>query len=211
MPPARTCSECGDSLAGHRPGSKTCSNKCRQTRSRRSRRAKREHEEFEQRNPEGAREVAAIVRREAPDVITRVMKDQLAPIVRDAITEDTLRAIQRMLGLTDRAVQLLELDLENEDPTVRQKAYALVMRYTVGHPALVQPADTAAGGQMVVNFNLPRPDDPSPGTEDTPEQIEMKVCDMCQETKTTPEFVAGSDRCTECYESWRTTIIREFT
>ena len=127
----------------------------------------------------------------------------------DAITEDTLRAIQKMLGLTERAVDLLQIDLEDEDPTIRQKAYALVMRYTVGHPALVQPADSAAGGQMVVNFNLPRPDDPSPGTGDA-EALELRTCDMCDEEKPTTDFVAGSSRCQECYERWRTTIIREF-
>jgi hypothetical protein len=210
MPPARTCSECGEPLIGARPGTKTCSDSCRSKRSRRIRRANREAEEFEQRSPEGAREIAAIIRRESPDVIKDVVRDELRPIVRESLTEDTLRAIQRLLGLTPRAVELIALDLENEDPIIRQRAYTLITKYTVGHPALVKQDDADGSKQIVVNFNLPRPDD-VPAEVVEQESEEVKTCDLCGEDKAASEFAAGSDRCLACFNHWRKTIMEEFT
>lgn len=211
MPPARTCSECGNSLEGTRPGTKTCSNAHRQERSRRLRRAKRNHEEFEANNPEGAQEIARIVRREAPDVIHKILGDELKPIVRDAITEDVLRAISQMVGLTPRAVELMAKDLESEDSTIRQRAYTLITKYTIGHPALVKP-DEGNQGHMTVNFNLPRPDDVAENGEFPldAESLELKRCDMCGADKPTNEFVAGSERCEPCYTDWQKKVLKRF-
>jgi hypothetical protein len=187
---------------------KTCGNACRLRRSRRIRRAAREVEEFEQNHGLAAAEVAAVVRRESPDVITRVMHTALEPIVRESITEDVLQAINGMVGLTVQAVNALQEDLSSEDSTVRQRAYSLVIKYTVGHPALVKPTDTDEGKQLVVNFNLPRPDS-EPIEADAEEVIDVE-CDMCHMTKPSTEFVAGSTRCAPCFESWRSAIKEQF-
>lgn len=212
MPLARTCSECPNSLAGARPGTKTCSNKCRQTRSRRLRRAKREEEQFVENNGVAAQEIAAMVRRETPDYVKNVIQHELQPIVRDALTEDTLRAIKSLIGLTPRIVELIAQDLESDDDVVRQKAYTLVAKYTVGHPAMVQPDQTGLQGQMVINFGLPRPDAEAIAQVDAPdaEAVELKTCDMCREDKPEPEFVAGSDRCQACFDNWRETVMGQF-
>lgn len=212
MPPVRTCAECGKPLGSRSVRAKTCSNACRLRRSRRIRRTRTDFEQLESQGV-GAAEISAIVRRESPDVITRVMKEELAPIVREALTEDVLRAVQQMLGLTPRAVELLQLDLESPDATIRQRAYTLVTKYTIGHPALLKADDADGSKQIVVNFGLPRPDDvSSPGTEDTPaEAVELQVCDMCNEEKSAGEFVAGSTRCQDCFAKWRTAIMDQFT
>lgn len=208
----RTCSECGKPLASKSVTAKTCTNACRLKRSRRIRRANVEVQDFAERNNAGAQEIAAIVRREAPDVITRVMKTELAPIVREALTEDVLRAINTLVGLTPRAVQALMEDLESTDATIRQRAYTLLIKYTVGHPALIKADDSAGQGQMVVNFNLPRPEAPDPAepaaTEDA---VALRTCDMCAEDKPEDEFVAGSARCQACFEAWRANIVEQFT
>lgn len=213
MPPvvARTCSECGSSLAGMSVRAITCSGACRLRRSRRIRRSNREVREFAEKHNSAAQEISAIVRREAPDVITRVMKTELAPIVREALTEDVLRSINQLVGLTPRAVQALSEDLDSPDTTLRQRAYTLLVKYTIGHPALVKADATEAGGQMVVNFNLPRPEEqPAPVDAEEPVEEELAACDMCGAEKPLSEFVAGSTRCTECFETWRQKIRAEF-
>lgn len=208
MPLTRTCSECPNPLAGKSVQAKTCSEKCRSARSRRVKRANRKVEEFAEANNAGAQEIAAIVRREAPDVITKVMKDELRPIVREALTEDVLRAVEQMLGLTPRAVELLAADLESEDSTVRQRAYTLVTKYTIGHPALLRPEDGAGAGQITVNFALPRPDDTEEVIE--VESEEVRTCDSCNTEKPEHEFVAGSDRCRTCFEEQKAAVLEAF-
>ena len=203
---ARTCSECPNSLEGKGPRTVTCSNACRLRRSRRIRRANARVEEFAEANNVGAQEIAAIVRREAPDVVTRVMKEEIRPIVRESLDEDVLRAIHGMVGLTPAAVQALEEDLLSDDKVIRQRAYSLVIKYTVGHPALVKD-DVTQAQQLVVNFGLPRPDADDLQPANT---IELHECDMCHEPKPASEFVAGSDRCTACFAEFAAKIRAQF-
>lgn len=203
----RVCSECGKSLAGRPVQAKTCCDNCRSARSRRTRRTAKAQEQFEEEQGSGADEVRAIVRREATGIVSRVFKEQLEPIVREAIDEDVMRAIAAMVGLTPRAVELLGEDLESEDSTVRQRAYTLVTKYTVGHPALVK-SDEESKGPLTVNFNLPRPDiEPTIlDVEDEP----ARACDMCNSEKPESEFAAGSSRCQECFDEWRTKVLERF-
>jgi hypothetical protein len=210
MPPVgRTCSECGAPLSSRSVRSTTCSDKCRTARSRRVRRQNREVEDFQERNNAGANEIAAIVRREAPDVVTRVMKAELQPIVRQALTEDVLRSINSLVGLTPRAVAALTEDLESEDRTIRQRAYTLLIKYTVGHPALVKQEDTDDNRQLVVNFNLPRPDAPSQVNEEENLAVELRACDMCGEDKSPDEFASGSSRCLACFDEWKKRVMEQ--
>lgn len=209
MPLARTCSECSNLLSGSRPGTKTCSPSCRQKRSRRIKRIKREEQEFQKSNPEAAQLISDMLHRERPDYVKNVIQKELQPIVRDALTEDTLRAIQSLIGLTPRIVELISQDLEHDDPVVRQKAYSLIMKYTVGHPAMVKADDAAGAGQLIVNFGLPRPDSQA---LDQPalEAEELKTCDMCGEDKPESAMVAGSSRCQSCFDNWRETVMGQF-
>lgn len=211
MAPQRVCSECGASLAGKDHRQKTCSNKCRLARSRRQRRANQEFEDLGEAANEGGRTIAQIVRTEATDVVSRVLKDQLQPIVREALTEDVLRAISDLVGLTPRAVQAMTEDLESDNEILRQRAYTLLIKYTVGHPAIVKAEDAAAGQQMVVNFNLPRPDDLVDNTAVIADSEELRLCDMCETEKPTSEFVAESPRCQACFADWRDKVLAEFS
>lgn len=152
----------------------------------------------------------AAVRREAPDSIHAVMKEELRPIIREALTEDTLRAIQALVNLTPRAVELIGQDLESDDALVRQKAYTLLLKYTAGHPAVVKPEEGPAGNQINVSFELPRPEQTVDMTADDVDVIDLKQCDMCHADKPVTEFVANSNRCQECMDRWKNTVTEEF-
>lgn len=210
--PPRTCSECDNVLEGKYATAKTCSPTCRTKRSRRLRRERREAEVARRNYQGGADEVTAIVRRQEYDAVMRVTQQEIQPIVREALTEDILRAVQGMIGLTPRAVELLAEDLESEDSTIRQRAYTLLIKYTAGHPALLRPSDAEPGGQLVVNFNLPRPDDlPAPAGDDEPiEAVELQTCDSCGEELPASEFESGSARCHACHETWKSKILEQF-
>lgn len=213
MPYARTCSECGGSLAGRSRSAKTCSDACRSERSRRKRRVHKEPE-----LPPHQRAVVNVVRNEAPDIAHKVIQQEIAPVVREAMTEDVLRSIHQLVGLAPAAVQALNEDLASEDPVVRQRAYTLALKYTIGHPALIQPKDADPNQQLVVHFNLPRPTPIPTGDEDgvritdaevlEPTELDPRPCDECGELKT--EFVGSSDRCTDCYTARRERVLAQF-
>jgi hypothetical protein len=156
--------------------------------------------------------MAYLAMQNVDQALARVTEQQLIPVVREAITEDVYRAIQSLIGLTPKAVAALEYDLESEDSLVRQKAVALALKYTVGHPALTDKDATAAPAQMVVNFAMPRPDDVDIDgiTDVLPVEDEPRECDLCHETKPASEMVGDSDRCFPCMANWKETIEKQF-
>lgn len=196
--PARRCSECGKTLEGKTAAAKTCSAKCRAARHRRLARIQRDNVEKAHHTPE-TRELRSIVDGEIEDQAKEVAREELRPVVREAMTEEVMRAISGMVGLLPRVVEAISEDLDAEDPNVRQRAYSLAARYLLGKDTLVAPESEHQGG-LTVNFQLPRP-----GDEDSDDEApvvdaeEMKICDMCSTEKPFKEFEAGSDRCIECF------------
>jgi hypothetical protein len=112
-----------------------------------------------------------------------------------------------MVGLTPRAVQLLAEDMEHDDAVIRQRAYTLVAKYTLGHPALVKAEDADGSKQIVVNFNLPRPEDADVTAEVEEDTVE---CDTCHEDKLASEMVSGSTRCQACHDKTRAEVLARF-
>lgn len=142
------------------------------------------------------------VRGEVKDAAHKVIEDELRPVVRETITEDTLRAIRDLVGLTPMAVAAIADDLASPDAVLRQKAYALLMKYTVGHGAIVTPAEQDKSQPLVVNFELPRPRDAESSGEPAVEAEvvgESRECDTCHQMKPDDQFIAGSDRCEDCF------------
>lgn len=146
--------------------------------------------------------IAKIVRQEAPDMAREIVAEELAPVVREAITEDTIRALKQLVGLTPTIVEKLAEDIESDDPTIRQKAYTLAAKYTFGHPAIVRPPEETDGQTLNVNFQLPRPGDDVVEADAAVEleASEILQCDKCGEDKPLIQFVAGSHRCIACFE-----------
>lgn len=215
---ARLCSECGKSLQGKAAKARTCSPSCRTTRSRRLR---KEAATLEAETPSGQAKqhteqlnvFREVVRGETTDVARSIMRDELRPVVREAMTEDVLQSITELLKLTGTAVAALHEDLLGDDPVIRQRAYTLLIKYTIGHPALVKAEDTDPKSQMVVNFNLPRPGPPEAALEDDADAVALvlKFCDMCDTEKPIAEFVDGSSRCRLCFEEWRAAVVKDFS
>lgn len=196
----RVCSECGESLEGKPITAKTCGTSCRAKRSRRLKRQAKEAGEAKALPPH-QKEISERVRGEAADVAHKVIEEEIRPVVRESITADTLEAISKMVGLTGAAVAAIAEDLASDDAVVRQRAYTLIMKYTVGHQAIVRPPEEEKGGDINVHFELPRPKaEDGTAEEEVVEAVEMKTCDQCGEDKPTPEFVANSTRCQNCYE-----------
>lgn len=152
--------------------------------------------------PEHQREITERVRGEQVDVAHKVIEEEIRPVVRESITADTLEAIGKMVALTPAAVAAIADDLASDDPVIRQRAYTLIMKYTVGHQAIVRPPEEEPGGNITVNFELPRPDTETQDveSEEVEEAVVMKTCDSCGENKPESEFVANSDRCSNCYK-----------
>jgi hypothetical protein len=202
--------ECKGSLDGLSLQALTCSVGCRQHRKRRLAKAKVDPVALEA--TAGVRE---LVRAGGQDAVQQVLKQELTPIVREAIDASVLEAIDKMVKLTPQAVEVLAKDMEGEDAVLRQRAAALVVKYTVGHPALVRPADEQPPEKLEIHFNLPRPDgEPAvevPLVDEEGEALEeSRVCDMCGIEKPHTEFVAGSDRCEQCFRETRDAILRRF-
>lgn len=204
---SRVCSECGNSLADFGPQAKTCSSTCRSQRSRRIKRIQRDNGK-KSALPAHQKQVQEIVRHEVPDVAHELLKEELRPVVRETLTEDVLHAIDKMVSLTPLAVQALHEDLYSDDATIRQRAYTLLMKYTVGHQALVRPADADPNTQLVVNFELPRPGRTEPAQPS--EAVELRSCDMCGEDKPAGEFIANSQRCRDCWDEQRKAVAEKF-
>lgn len=191
----------------------TCSDSCR---SKRSRRLKRQRKKAGQARAHPA-ELQGIYQADTgqiEDVAMEVMRDELKPVVREALTDDVLRAIQDLVHLTPLVVQKIREDIEqSSDPTLRQRAYSLVAKYTLGN-ASVAPAPLEQSAQgMQVTFVMPRPGDTSPAATETPadgDAVELKKCRDCETDKPATDFEGNSDRCLECHQSLQARVQERF-
>ncbi len=189
------CSECPNEISGR---AKTCSDACRAKRHRRLRAGRAEGVEPSQRVDLPAGQVEA--------AIQNTVDAALAPVVREALTEDVLQAIKTLVSHTPQAIAAIVADLESDNDFIRQGAYRLLARYTLGHPALVPDMDSDKQVVVVVN-GVARPQAPAqPGehlAEATPidaeEVTETRLCDTCNEVKPAKEFVGTSHRCQTCF------------
>jgi hypothetical protein len=210
---ARKCTECPNTLdEGSR--AKTCSQKCRTKRSRRIRRSRVAGGEANA-LPEHLQPLnAAANKRGGTDLLHEVAKEELRPVVRDAITQEVLEAAGQLVGLTPLMVTAIEMDLKSPDAMIRQKAYSVLARYTLGN-ASIAPTMEAAPPAVSVVFALPRPGDVAvmaDGAEvEIPEVTEVLVCVECEAEKPSGEFIEGSHRCRSCHEGLHAQVAERFS
>lgn len=191
------CSECPKQVSGR---AKTCGDACRSKRHRRIKRGRAEGTDPHSRLDLPSSEIEA--------AINRTVDEALAPVVREALTEDVLRSIGELVKLTPKAVEAIAQDLSSENDFIRQGAYRLLARYTLGHPALVPDMDSDKQVVVLVNGvarpgGAPQPSEtvaPTPdAVGDAAEPVDLRECDTCHEHKPEKEFVGASHRCTECF------------
>ena len=216
---AGPCSECGellvDSVGRPKPaGTKTCSPKCRQKRARRIKRAQVAAGAQSKYDVEH-QGMAAAVREQVADVTHEVLKEELRPLVREAMTEDVLLNISTLIGLSPKAIAKLEEQMDSEDETISQRAVTLLLKYTMGNPSVAPPPSVQAPAPMSVVFNIPRPGDTTAESSDAVtlqpgEADELRECTDCHEEKPDHEFVASSDRCVECFNELRGKVDERF-
>lgn len=197
----RVCLNCGADISHRGTRAKTCSDTCRQALSRRKPLPQRLVDEVNH------NATATVVKR----AVEQEVREFIKPVVREALTEDVLGALQNLVSLTPDAVATLAHDMQGDDAVLAQKAATTVLRYTVGHQALVTPQEVTAP-QLVVNFALPRPDDDpaTPLEADPAEATEMFECDVCHLEQPVSQRVANADRCQDCHDKRKHAILEQY-
>lgn len=216
MPP---CPEgCGERLK--KPGHKTCgSRSCQNKRYRRLKRAQREGGSQSPYSPE-LQDIQNEAKRDAKAVGAEVARELLRPIVAEALTPDVLLGLQGMVKLVPGAIEALQKDIQHGDAVTRQRAYELVLRYTLGHKSIAPPPADQQPSPMTVVLNVPASGADVEVAAATPpilpeldaesEATEIRDCAECHLPKTEEEFVAGSDRCQACHDEVAARVAARF-
>lgn len=228
------CTECGHPFMSANASSRTCGDRCRQRRHRRFERDPNAPEFAIDVShvAEAMQNARAQALDDLPAVAREVLAEELRPAVREALTGAVLQSIGDMVGLmplvqaalTDdlqASVPLLDSDgnpIRDADGSIvfltdherRSKAVALVMKYTVGQPGLAPQPEAPEQAPLIINFpTMPAPPDHIEG-EANEEPLELeeghRVCDICQESKPTDEFVGDAPRCQVCHDAQRARI-----
>lgn len=206
------CSECSNKLeyedGSPKPaGTKTCTVKCRSARARRLK-AEAKKRGGDKRSAH-VQEISDGLK--SGDALHEAAVDEFRPLVREAMTADVLRGIDTLIQGTPRALARLAADLDNPDDTIRQRAYTLYLKYTLGNASVAPPSQTAAPAGLTVQFNLPRPgDDPAASISVESESEELRACGDCHVAKPEHEFVAGSERCQSCFDGMSSMLVERF-
>jgi hypothetical protein len=215
VPIAATCSECPERLVDKNgnpkpAGTKTCSPRCRNIRARRLKRQRSESGSKSKFDAE-VQVIAAAVRDEVKDAAHDVMVEELRPIVREAMTKDVLLGIDSLIKLQPKAVEKLKQQIESADETISQRAVTLLLKYTMGNPSVAPPPTEKAPAAMQVFFEMPRPGDTTVESSQPEDAETLRECLDCHEFKPDGEFVAASDRCTDCFAALRSKVDARFS
>jgi hypothetical protein len=210
----RKCSECPTPLTypdgTHKPPiTRTCSKRCR---AKRARRIKRATAEGRAKSPYALelQELATAAQDSAKDVAHELLKDELRPIIREAMTEEVLRGIQTMVEITPEAIAVLKEQLTSKDATIAQRAATLMLKYTMGNPSVAPPPTQAAPSPLTVQFNIPRPGDAIAASSEVSTEATLRECTDCSTHKPEDDFVGASPRCQECFDKLHATLEQRF-
>lgn len=204
MTASRRCSECSASLTGMQSTAKTCGENCRKKRTRRL--AKKKTRVV----PEHLAPMHDAVVAAQEDVLHDVAVAELTPIVREAITDDVLLAVDKLMrNVLPAALDAIADDIAGEDKDLRQRAYTLLMKYTLGNPSVAPKQDAPSGQQVVVNFELPRAGSAPADVE--AEADEQQTCSECGTERSISDFLEASTRCVHCDAALRARVDERFS
>lgn len=206
------CSECSTPLENPRRNQKTCGKKkCRDQRYRRLAAMRKERGQNAA-LPDHLKDLSAVVRGETKDIGREVIKEELRPIVRESLTSDVLHSVGALVQMVPKAIERIQEDLDSPDETIRQRAYTLLLKYTMGNPSVAPGPAEAAPSPMSVVFNLPRPGSPEDSTSpvQVEDVVELQQCVECGTERPLHEFVAGSSRCVPCQKALEEKVYARF-
>lgn len=211
--PGHKCSECENLVEGR---ASTCSDKCR---ARRSRRLAHEREARKQGHLTPGQSVEELDPAERLEVVREVFARELAPHVRDQITDDVLKGISAMAALTPALVESLVKDLGSSDAVARGRAQAIMAKYLFGALGEGQKQ----GPNLTVNMTgMPSPAAPGRDHGDAVFQDEGRsvangtpaipgtAAELCAECGEHPVAEPGAERCDACQEKLRAQIEGRF-
>lgn len=215
--PQFTCPECKGQYESAKErftcGTWTCKD-------RRKRRQQREKRAIAARTTPA--QIVEKVRQESDTIATRVAEDiirqELTPVVREALSEAVLQSIADLVALTPMVVANLKDDLLAEETHIvdgemvvtvdydrRAKATAQVAKFTIASPALAPQPEAADAQPLQVIIHTPRPsydvDGNAVQAEDAaaPEMLAAYECDICHQVRPGALFEQGSTRCKDCH------------
>ena len=213
--PARRCAICGKSLAGMSPKARTCGPAHQKALARRRDREREDARKSAGRGADDVDELTSLINQKTQDAVRAAFVEELRPVLREAIDEDAVRAIQGMVGLAPAAILVLQRDLAGEDPIAASRAAGLILKYTLGN-ALVTPPRADTGDKLVIINALPRPDQPAlPPSGDIVDataydDTETRTCDTCRLPKPLDEFPGNGPRCRQCMDEAKERIVNAF-
>lgn len=140
------------------------------------------------------------------ELAIEVFKQELTPHVRDAITDDVVKAVRALVTLTPQLVESLGKDLFNTDPVARGRAQALIAKYTLG--AFDQEKNDATKPLHIHLGNMPVPGEQIPDT--IAPSTTLMECERCEEMKTLEHFEPGAPRCNECQAEIKAAIQAQY-
>lgn len=214
--PTRACEICGKDISHRGKAAKTCSDECRQVKHKLNKQAQKRRARAREaaRRTEitaTAEEVAGLADTVAADVLREELR---AAINREALTDDVMHDIAQMMRFAPAAIGAAARLMTSTDPDVALKAATLVLKYTMGNPAVAPKPEDPGQAPMQVYFNVPAAGDTTSRLPDQPaleaEVEEERTCGDCHKTKGASEFVGGSDRCQDCFTKMQEEVAARF-
>ncbi len=208
----RVCSEDGTIFVA-RGDAVTCSATCRTQRKRRTDKGRPEPY-----GPERRAEILAGIRATAEEgavaMAQEIMREEIRPVVREALTSEVMSAIGDMVALLPLSIAGLRAEMEGVplivdgvvmrdhknnviyaiDGDRRLKAIAMLHKATVGSAGLAPQAPDAKAPPIAINFG----DVPRPNWDADTTAAPLRECEICEEDRPEDDFVGGSNRCASC-------------
>lgn len=145
------------------------------------------------------------------------MREKVAPVVRELLTEKVLLELQALTDLLPKAVARLASLLESDDDDTALKAATLLLKYTMGNSSIAPPPLEQTGTRLELNIGIPQQNgterqytiegevvDAEPVTEDARE------CMDCHEVKPADDFMGQSQRCQACHDDMLNDVQKRF-
>lgn len=146
----------------------------------------------------------------AESVALEEMREKIAPVVREMLTEKVLLELEALTDLLPKAVARLALLLESDDDDTALKAATLLLKYTMGNSSIAPPPLEQSGTRLELNIGIPQQDGSQRNyvvegevvdgeIADAP-AAELRECMDCHQEKPAEDFMGQSQRCQQCHD-----------